>query len=705
MSEPQQDARAEIPTVSYIRMSTAQQHDSPERQRADIHRYLKQHPHEKLVVVRELEDDAKSGMESLSRPAFQQLLADARDGKVKAVIFSEQSRLSREDPLDAFIHFVALHRAGARIINCKRGDVDMGSFAGQILVLADAHQAHNEAKDILSRSVSGKRAKLERSERYTSPRVFGYDRVLVDDSGNVVQRVHFSSKFSKPKNWRTRIEPSEDMDAVNAVRWMFEAFRQGSSCNDIAIELNRRGLKTIHGHRFSFHGIPKMLRNPVYMGTYRVGIRPCGKFEAVTREPTLMENAHPAIISAELFYAVQQLLAIRAAKPEKSPTRRHVLSGIVNCASCGSPLYGRSHGSKAASYYCSCRVQERATREAPICAGLSVHADWLEQSVFNLLRDKVMSPATKQNLLSAIAAYGDVGEMQDMSAESRRLVSLSDMIERAENNLALVDDPDDFAAIKKRLGKLRTEREQVRERLDDSRSKTVLAPEAAAALANLSALVDMLGNSGDRRPSCSQLRVCYVVVIRQISVGRSRVRAAPRVKFKRGTPKNLLADTLTLKVEFTPGVFDTDSVELDLVGPTTSENVRDFAAYVHSQAPRPVTNAEIHQRFKLKHPSTTVRAMQRAELLGLVVWRGTARTGGWVTAGETRQEPADKRIREVIRFVRMLGRVQRKDVCRQFGCSNTSAHWRLTEAAKLGFVSRPITEGRQRYWCAIEVEQ
>ncbi|MFN9293572.1 MAG: hypothetical protein ACK6EB_36290, partial [Planctomyces sp.] len=50
--------------------------------------------------------------------------------------------------------------------------------------------------------------------------LYGYDREILDETGEVVRRVTCHDKFSKPANWSSRLVPANDTQAVAAVRYM-----------------------------------------------------------------------------------------------------------------------------------------------------------------------------------------------------------------------------------------------------------------------------------------------------------------------------------------------------------------------------------------------------------------------------------------------------------------------------------------------------
>jgi DNA invertase Pin-like site-specific DNA recombinase len=225
------------PAVGYIRMSTDQQQDSPARQRRDIEALANRLGHR---IIDWYEDHGLTGTESINRPKFQRLLQDAKRGRFEAVLLSEQSRMSREDIFDAMLHWRLLRDAGVKIVTCQRGELDFSNLGGVITAIVDQYGAHEESVKLAQRVVSGQRLRASQGKRIGGM-VFGYDREVLDETGEVVRRVHFRERFRKPRTWTTRLVPSADRDAVKAVRWAFDAIRRGHTIGYILREFNARG--------------------------------------------------------------------------------------------------------------------------------------------------------------------------------------------------------------------------------------------------------------------------------------------------------------------------------------------------------------------------------------------------------------------------------------------------------------------------------
>lgn len=103
------------------------------------------------------------------------------------------------------------------------------------------------------------------------------------------------------------INPKES----EAVRWIFESYRDGESLGKIAKALEKRGILSPSGKvKWNREAIFKLLSNEKYVGSVLLQktmsedgyqMKNQGDFKKV-----LIRNHHPAIVSGELFEAVQQ---------------------------------------------------------------------------------------------------------------------------------------------------------------------------------------------------------------------------------------------------------------------------------------------------------------------------------------------------------------------------------------------------------------
>lgn len=112
-----------IPAAAYVRMSTAQQEESPAIQREQIKTLASR---EGYRITKFYEDMGISGG-SNNRPAYDQLQDDAELGLFHAILCWDKSRLSRQDILDAAESLKKFRVAGVMIHTVRQGTVDLNN--------------------------------------------------------------------------------------------------------------------------------------------------------------------------------------------------------------------------------------------------------------------------------------------------------------------------------------------------------------------------------------------------------------------------------------------------------------------------------------------------------------------------------------------------------------------------------------------------
>ena len=481
--------------VGYIRMSTDRQEDSPARQRRDIEALAERMG---FRILSWYKDHGLTGTASANRPEFLRLLNDAQTGKFTAVLLSEQSRMSREDIFDAMLHWRCLRDAGVKIVTCQRGELDLDNLGGVITAIVDQYGAREESVKLAERVASGQRTRALAGKRIGGV-VFGYDREMVDESGNVVKVVHIHERFRKPRSWESRLVPSQDGKSAEAVQWAFEQFCRGKGITAIADEFNRRGLRTTFGNPFSCQTILSLLENPVYVGTLRVGVyNERSKFANITEEPILVENAHEPLVSVELYERAQTCLEVRKNRLARCPFTFYMLGGIVTCAHCGQRMHGvhykeRKGGEQRRKeewwYQCTRSSDERSQRK-PCDVYPRIRADFLETAVLDVIRTEILTADAEARIRDAVIR-ATRKDKTSISREQRKLDALRKKIERGTENLALASG-DDFAGIARLLSKWREEEAELSLKISRRSENLEAVPEAMRVLANMTLIREKL---------------------------------------------------------------------------------------------------------------------------------------------------------------------------------------------------------------------
>ena len=307
---------------------------SIETQRLMLSRFCQER---QLNVVDYYVDDGFSGL-SYERPGFLRLIDDIEAGRIDLVITKDLSRLGRDYIMTGYLTDIYFNRMNVRYIaiddgiDTQRDNNDIAPFKN---IMNDMY-----AKDISRKIKSAKRQRAFRGMYIAAQTPYGY---LVD-----------------PQNHSHLVI---DEEVAGVVRTFFSLALEGNTLSDIAAELKKKKIicpavyKARKGEkRYAMYlnktadeqitwnacTLAKMLHDPVYIG-HMVN----HKYEVVSyktkerrrvpeAEHIVVENTHDAIISADVFARVQEILGSRA------HVHRHEfdnwLQDKVYCADCQKPM-------------------------------------------------------------------------------------------------------------------------------------------------------------------------------------------------------------------------------------------------------------------------------------------------------------------------------------------------------------------------------
>ena len=287
---------------------------------------------------------------------------------------------------------------------------------------------------------------------------FGYNRAMVQDG--------------------VKDRPTLEVDPVAApiVKEIFESSRRGNGLKEICKELNGRGI-TNRGRRWQKNIVHYLLTNEAYTGTAVWGLK---SKDEKAQEPVRVENAWPALVSRELFDAVQQGLHERAPTVQR-PARvgsQYLLSGLLRCGVCGKPYSAQGAKSGQYAYYVyptSIKVGKHA------CETPTLNARRFEELVVNRIRSNILTEDSIRDLVKVVESeMGGVTRDQRQRLETidTELADVRQRLGRLYNLVETTDmEVDDF---KPRIRELR----ERQDRLECS------AAEARAALAQRHKVLD-----------------------------------------------------------------------------------------------------------------------------------------------------------------------------------------------------------------------
>lgn len=342
----------------YIRVSTDEQalkgnslNEQEERLRAYCHAMELEGQIETFI------DDGYSAG-SMKRPALTRMLRMARNKELSMVVITKIDRLCRNlkdlltlvDELDEIQCGFA--SAGERF--------DTSTAAGRMVL-----------------QILGAFAEFERGRN--RERVRENMMSIVTNTDKAVSRPCFGYNVMDSKYV---INEEEAIVVRKMVDWML----QGEGAHRVMRRLNDMGVKTKDGKSFTQLAVGKLMRRETIAGmfVYNRGYTLRGKSLIRPKEEwIIIEDHHKPIIDKETFRRLQIAITARKTSGKQADNERWLLTGVVKCAHCGRPMFGRYRkkpsGTVYSHYVCS-SYMKRAE-----CFHHFIDRDLLENTVIDHL--------------------------------------------------------------------------------------------------------------------------------------------------------------------------------------------------------------------------------------------------------------------------------------------------------------------------------
>jgi site-specific DNA recombinase len=367
-------------------------------------------------VTRIYVDNDVSASSGKPRPAYREMLADIRAGRVDAVIVWDLDRLYRRPiELEEFIDLADQHKL---LLANVGGDVDLSTPQGRMIARIKGAVARHEVEQ-MGRRV--KRAQLQTAQQggfHGGRRPYGYEGAVKDEHGNIINRD------------RVGVALVESEAAI--IREVCRRLLTGDSLTSITADLNDREIPTADGKRWSMKVVREMVRSPRIAGL------------RLHQGAVIGTAAWPAIIDRDVWEALRTLLTDPRRMPAgQTNVRRYLLSRFAKCGACEEPL--RVSWRKQAPSYCC---------KNPTCRKVRCNAAHLERFILKL----VFARLAERGI--APAAPNPDGDSVDLE---ERIAALEARLEQIAEEFA--DDPDVTPE------QVRAMSRRVRSQLDDLRVK------------------------------------------------------------------------------------------------------------------------------------------------------------------------------------------------------------------------------------------
>jgi site-specific DNA recombinase len=408
-----------IPAVGYVRCSTEMQEDSPDQQKNEILNYSTKNGYDiKAWYV----DFGKSGTTFDQRPEFQRMKKIVENKPIfKAVICYDESRWGRAiDAEENTFWRVYFRKHGIDVVLVKTS-IDPKHEYAPMLKAFEGVQASQYSKKLSELTLRGSLSNGIYSNGGFPP--IGYKRVAVNvktDAERDLKDGEWAVSGQEKVVWALAGEKE-----VNLVIYVFKQRSAGRSYYSIAQELNQKGIPSIERGRWkskdqkwSKCSVSSILQNRSYLGERIYNKNSMSKIIAVQngvnlnletayphwiknqQEWVITKNAHPSIITQELWEEVQLLRQTkRSIHPRwDSHKTEYLLSGLLICSECGYPFQGWSARKKEHRYF---KYMDSGFKNKGICSKLVFNRDKLETFAIEKVKEVMLNP----NILQRVEIY------------------------------------------------------------------------------------------------------------------------------------------------------------------------------------------------------------------------------------------------------------------------------------------------------------
>lgn len=391
----------------YTRVSTAMQVDgfSLKAQREKLYSYAQ---YQNLEVVGEFSDEGKSGKNIKDRIQFQEMLSRIKDrtDNVSFVLVFKLSRFGR-NAADVLNSLQIMQDNGVNLI-CVEDGIDSSKDSGKLMISVLSAVAEIERENINVQTMAGRNQKAREGKWNGGFAPYGYRL----DNGELIVN-------------------DEEAEIVKMIFDKYVHTTMGMGA--IAMYLNQHGYrkelrKNNKLDTFSSTFIKSVLDNPIYNGKIAYGRRKKEKINGTRNEYhivkqkdyMLVEGIHDKIIEDDIWELAQRKRKQTGVVNIKTHSleHEHILSSILKCPVCGSPMYGNVNRKKNKDgeyyrdyFYYACK--HRKVADGVTCDYKKQWGeDIINAAVEQFIKQLVNNPKFKSALEKKIGSKIDVTEIE-----------------------------------------------------------------------------------------------------------------------------------------------------------------------------------------------------------------------------------------------------------------------------------------------------
>lgn len=338
-------------------------------------------------------DEGITGTSATKRKEFLRMIRQCRQGKIDLILTKSVSRFAR-NTVDTLNYTRELRSLGIPVI-FEEQNINSIHPESEFLITLHGAFAQAESENTSSRVRWGKRQSMK--------------------AGHVTMQYQKLLGYERGPDGRPKIVPEQ----AEIVRFLYQRCLAGDTLRSIKEQLEAQGFLTAAGRsEWSLSNIKSILTNEKYCGDallQKTFIQDCISKKIVRNTgqltKVLIQNHHEAIVSRELFDAVQLELARRKAREggtrRSAPTGlrkysgKYALSNLLFCGECGT-AYRRcvwtQHGEKWPVWRCISRLSygKKYCLHSP-----TLDEEPLQQAVLEAINSSMDSAAVLESRVTA----------------------------------------------------------------------------------------------------------------------------------------------------------------------------------------------------------------------------------------------------------------------------------------------------------------
>lgn len=373
--------------VIYARYSSDnQREESIEGQLRECKEFAK---HNDITIVDSYIDRAFSAKTD-NRPSFQKMIRDSAKGQFDIIIVWKLDRFAR-NRYDSAHYKAQLRKNGVKVVSATEA-ISEGA-EGIILESVLEGMAEYYSAELAEKVIRGQTENAMKCKFNGGPVTFGY---YIDDEQ------HFQI----------------DKEITPYIVQIFKAYDSGLTMQDIATDLNNKGVSNSRGGKFTINIISKILSNRRYIGEY------------IYRDIVIPDGI-PAIVDKDLFDRVQlSLEKNKHAAAKYKADDEYLLTTKLYCGKCKSFMVGESgtnHQGLTYRYYkCIDAKRKRG------CNKKAVKKDYIEDIVLNVVVTALTNEDYINSLIDSLLEYQN-SENTELSLLQQQLSKTNKKIDNMLN--------------------------------------------------------------------------------------------------------------------------------------------------------------------------------------------------------------------------------------------------------------------------------